>query len=66
MIRVNFSKKLLFYSKQTLQHKENRINKLKSVYLADNVLNSYGMGMQSKNRFFHSDFVNTMIQGMAQ
>lgn len=58
MMRVNLSKKLLFYSKHSFQQNENQINKLSNLCLTNNVLKSCGMTLLSKNRFFHSDFVN--------
>ena len=58
MMRVNLGKKLVFYSKHSLQQNENQINKLSNICLTNNVLKSCGMALLSKNRFFHSNLVN--------
>lgn len=66
MMRVNVGKKLVFYSKQTLMQNETQINKPINQNLVINVLNSFGVSLLSKNRLFHSNFVNQMMQGLAQ
>lgn len=58
MMRVNLGKKLVFYSKHSLQQNENQINKLSNICLTNNVLKLSGMTLVSKNRFFHSNLVN--------
>lgn len=66
MIRVNLSKKLLFYSKLAAQQNDGKGRSCMSVVMGNDVLSSYGRMLLSKNAFFNSNYVSDMMANLAQ